>query len=135
MSAPFTSDDYQSLIIILRLPPTEIAPSSLLRRKGTCLEEIDAQNATDFVGQVQTAIASWLTAEEEKNAVLVTDTGQGIKSQSVTGEYSIEYGSRGSLGKYDSYEMRKRQYEADIRRLLQWDTTGQYVSFNTRANA
>jgi hypothetical protein len=135
MAAPFTTEDYQNLIIILQLSPTEIAEGSLLREKGTALEEIDEQNLTDFVGQVQTAIAAWITANDEKNAIVSTDTGQGIKRQKVDGEYEVEYGTRGALSRYDSYEMRKRQAELDIRRLLQWEATTRYVSFNTRANA
>ncbi len=135
MAAPFTIEDYQNLTIILRLPPTEITEGSLLREKGTDLEEIDAQNSTDFVGQVQTAISDWFTVDGEKITAIATDTGMGVKRQRVEREYEIEYGSRGSSAQYDSYEIRKRRFEAEIIRLLQWDVTSRYVSFNTRANA
>lgn len=135
MALPFTTEDYQNLIIILRLSPTEIVAGSLLREKGVELEEIDLQNLTDFVGEVQTAIINWITVNDEKNTAIATNTSIGIKRQRVEKEYEVEYEKGGVLARYDSYEIRKRQYEADIIRLLQWNVTSRYVSFNTRANA
>lgn len=135
MTAPFTTQNYQDLIIILQLPPSEIFANSLLRNRGKHLEQIDTNNSTDFVGDVQSAICNWFTANDAKNTIMSTANGQGIKRQKVDGEYEVEFSDRGAMSKYDGYESAKRRSESEIRRLLQWDYSSRYVSFNTRANA
>jgi hypothetical protein len=135
MAEPFTQTDYIQLITVLKLSPDAITEGSLLRSRCEDLELFDSTNGTDFVGDVQTAILDWVSANCAKQSAMTTDTSLGIKSQRVDGEYSIEYSDRGGISKYDGYEIKKRASEATIIRLLQWDSTSRYISFNTRANA
>ena len=132
MAAPFTEQNYQDIIKILGLNPAYIRDGSALRYRGGILEDLDAESSTDFVGEVQQAITDWNTASTARDAAIASDDSLGVQSQSVPGEYSLSWGNRGGVAKYDNYLIAMRQAEQDILRLLQWDKTNRYSGRATK---
>jgi len=127
MAAPFTEQNYQDIILILRLNPDQMENGSDLRDRGLYLENQDSRLATNFVGAVQDAITGYLTAYNAKNAALEADDALGVSSQSVPGEYSVSW-SGGSAGKnkYSNYDAAMRRHYQTIVQYLRWNKTSPY---------
>ena len=132
MAAPFTDQNYQDIISILGLDPSYIRSGSTLRYQGGNLEDLDAEQGTDFVSEVQQAITDYQTAQSARDAAIASDDAIGVQSQSVPGEYSLSWGNRGAIARYDRYQIAMRNAQQTIIRLLRWKETNRYSGRATK---
>lgn len=126
--ATFSDQNYQDLIDILGLPPSELEQYSDLRQKARRLEDRDVRLQTRNVGRVQKAIYDYLKAEESFNCAFESDDDLGTSSASVSGEYSVSY-SQGGLARsrYLNYQAAMNRNRQTIIRYLQWIESSPYT--------
>lgn len=127
--ATFSETDYQALISILGLQIDQMESNSELRWKAEEIEKTDARLSTDFVGEVQRAIADYQQAENDYNVSYETDADTSIQSASVSGQFSVSYrggGGGGYSNKYGHLVAAKNRHRATIVRLLNWTRTNPY---------
>ena len=116
---PFTVTEKEAIAHHLRLPPTSLTERSDLSERIARLEAIDADVGSSYVSRVKVLISQLNDIEAQLDNERA-DSLIGVRSQSVDGQYKVDFGN-GNGGELAGLKEQYDKYVLDLKEYLEYE--------------